>query len=69
MGETAVRFLGMEISTSKDADGRDVWHITQESFVKDLVKRQDGEVQPKKIPITRDQSLMTLDSSPPTKRR
>ena len=34
VGETAVRFLGVEISTSKDADSRSVWHITQESFVK-----------------------------------
>ena len=68
VGETAVRFLGVEISTSKDADSRSVWHITQESFVKGLVKRQDGEAQPKKIPITIDQSLMTLDSNPATLR-
>ena len=66
VGEEAIRFLGMEVSTSKNAEGRDVWHVTQESFVKDLVKRQAKEVQPKKIPITRDQALMTLDPSPPT---
>ena len=67
VGEEAIRFLGMEVSTSKNAEGRDVWHVTQESFVKDLVKRQAKEVQPKKIPITRDQALMTLDPSPPKK--
>ena len=66
VGEEAIRFLGMEVSISKNAEGRDVWHVTQESFVKDLVKRQAKEVQPKKIPITRDQALMTLDASPPT---
>ena len=32
------------------------------------MRRQDGEAQPKKIPITIDQSLMTLDSNPATLR-
>eukprot|EP00435_Cladocopium_sp_Y103_P061673 s450_g23.t1 len=66
VGEEPIRFLGMEISTSKNLAGRDVWHVTQESYIKDMVKRQEEEVLPKKIPITKDQSAMTLDPTTPS---
>ena len=49
VGEHPIRFLGMEILTSHDSDGREVWHVTQESYIRDMVKRQEKEVLPRKI--------------------
>eukprot|EP00435_Cladocopium_sp_Y103_P067407 s127_g30.t1 len=46
--------------------GRDVWYISQEGYVKDLLGRQSSDEKPKKVPISRDQSLMELDEKTPT---
>ena len=50
-----IRFLGTEI-TKHEHDGRDVWLLSQESYVRDLVAQGGEEVKKRKIPITRDQS-------------
>ena len=66
VGEVPIRFLGMEISTSTGIDGRCTWHVTQESYIKDMVKRQETEVSSKRIPITKDQASMSPDPQTPT---
>eukprot|EP00435_Cladocopium_sp_Y103_P055597 s1075_g18.t1 len=66
VGEKAVRFLGMEVRKRKNETGRDVWYISQEGYVRDLLSRQSEEEKQKKVPISRDQSLMELDEKTPT---
>jgi hypothetical protein len=67
VSSSPVRFLGMEISKEKNEEtGREEWLITQESYIKDLIQRQEEEVKEKKIPISRDQASMEADSCPPT---
>ena len=50
-----VRFLGMEISREYQ-DGQAVWYITQASYLKDMLKKDEG-IKRRKIPITRDQAM------------
>ena len=54
VGEKPVRFLGMEVTKVLE-DGEDVWYITQESYIRDMLK--DYEVKGKRLPITKDQCL------------
>ena len=55
VGIDPVRFLGMEVSKEKDPEKtKEVWKITQESYVKDLLA--EGKVKPRKVPISREQS-------------
>eukprot|EP00435_Cladocopium_sp_Y103_P011943 s5549_g3.t1 len=66
VSEEPVRFLGMEVRKKRGEAGRDVWYISQEGYVKDLLGRQSSDEKPKKVPISRDQSLMELDEKTPT---
>ena len=60
VSSSPVRFLGMEITKEKNEEtGREDWLITQESYIKDLIQRQEEEVKEKKIPISRDQASMS----------
>ena len=67
VSSSPVRFLGMEVTKEVDPETqREVWLITQESYIKDLVSRQEEEVKEKKIPISRDQAAMEVDEEPPS---
>ena len=67
VSSTPVRFLGMEITKEMNAETqREAWFITQESYIKDLVNRQEEEVKEKKIPISRDQAAMEVDEETPS---
>ena len=62
-----VKFLGMEISRTKEEDtGRWSWMITQEGYATDLLESEPGPLKHRKIPITRDQASMEEDDSPPS---
>ena len=52
-----IRFLGTEI-TKHEVQGRDVWLLSQESYIRDLIAQGGEEIKPRKIPITRDQSVL-----------
>ena len=62
IGKDPTRFLGMNVKKFEE-EGRDVWYVTQEPYVQDLLAKY--EVQEKKVPITRDQSSMEADENPP----
>ena len=62
VGEKPIRFLGMEVTKVKNQEtGREEWYVTQESFIKDLLQKDPEEIKKRKIPITRDQSLMPAE--------
>eukprot|EP00438_Fugacium_kawagutii_P016096 Skav225959 [mRNA] locus=scaffold6030:76316:83572:- [translate_table: standard] len=61
----AVRFLGMDLMRVQGEDGRDEWLITQESYTKDLLERFP-EINPRRIPISRDQATMSESSEKPS---
>eukprot|EP00435_Cladocopium_sp_Y103_P014924 s11_g3.t1 len=54
---TPIHFLGTEI-TKHEVQGRDIWLLSQESYVRDLIAQGGEEIKPRKIPITRDQSVL-----------
>ena len=59
VSSTPVRFLGMEISRLCDAETkRNAWMLTQQSYTLDLAQKENENVNPKKIPLSRDQSAM-----------
>lgn len=61
IGKDPVRFLGMNVKKFKG--GREVWYVTQEPYVQDLLaKYEDSE---RKIPITRDQAAMEPEEGSP----
>lgn len=60
----SVRFLGMDLKRIEGPENRDEWTITQESYTRDLLERYP-DLPPRRIPISRDQSLMSEDASPP----
>ena len=66
IGETAVRFLGMEVVKLQNESGSR-WFITQESYIRDLLSRYESEetVRERRTPITRDQSIMEEDPETP----
>eukprot|EP00435_Cladocopium_sp_Y103_P029637 s865_g7.t1 len=63
--DSPVRFLGMDILQVPN-NGKNSWMITQESYVKDLIGKQENEEKEKKIPITKDQALMEPDEKTPS---
>jgi hypothetical protein len=66
VGETPVRFLGVEISKKWcDQLQREVWMVTQQSYTTDMVQKQT-DLKAKKIPISRDQSQMEPSTEAPT---
>ena len=63
VSSTPVCFPGMEISKLCDAETtRDVWMLTQ----LDLVQKENENVKPKKIPLSRDQSVMEPNEKSPS---
>ena len=59
VGPQAIRFLGMQVSKHFNPDtNREDWYVNQGSFTRDLLQKAEGEVRGKRIPITRDQSVM-----------
>ena len=61
-----IRFLGTEVSKRTEEGGKEVWYVTQKSYIKDLVEKSEEKVKERKIPITRDQAHIEEPSSPPT---
>ena len=58
VSEKPSRFLGMEITKHyQEQLGREVWMITQHSYISDMIAKYEG-TREKKIPITRDQALL-----------
>ena len=56
VSSTPIKFLGMEISKHLDEKThRQVWRITQESYLKDLLAKEEN-LKVRSIPITRDQA-------------
>ena len=54
VSEKPVRFLGMEVGkTFEDDKERYVWWLNQESYIKDLIGRNE-KVKPRQVPITKD---------------
>ena len=67
VSSTPVRFLGVEISKLCNAETkRDVWMLTQQSYTLDLVQKENENVKPKKIPLSRDQSAMEPKEESPS---
>ena len=65
IGSEPVRFLGMEVSTFKDENKLDVWHVSQKSYIQELVG-SDPKLKVKVIPITRDQCAPSIPLEAPT---
>ena len=56
-----MKFLGMEAMKKKGKKGYDEWHISQRSYLTDLLGEERG-LKSKKIPITKDQAVMPKDT-------
>lgn len=61
VGVEGVKFLGMEVVRKKGDQGLDEWWITQRSYVTDLLASDEAAWKVKKVPISKDQSLMAKD--------
>ena len=54
IGEKPVRFLGMEVGKAMEKKkDRYVWWLNQESYIRDLIGRNEN-LKPRQIPITKD---------------
>ena len=62
IGKDPTRFLGMNVKKFEEG-GRDVWYVTQEPYVTDLLAKYDD--QERRIPITRDQAAMEPEEGSP----
>ena len=59
IGELPTRFLGMEVRKKTEAEtGREVWYVSQEGYIQEMLQKGGEEVKERKIPITKDQALM-----------
>ena len=57
VGEEPIKFLGMDVSKKYDkVKKRHVWFISQESYIKDMLEKE--EIREKIIPISKDQAVM-----------
>ena len=66
VGQEPVRYLGMELRKKyEEEEKREVWYVTQSAYAADWITKDEGEIKPKKIPITRDQSTMEPDEKTP----
>lgn len=63
--EAPVRFLGMDVRKKMNQGGREEWKIDQEAYVRDCLQKMDEMPPPRKIPVTRDQSMMVEDPQAP----
>lgn len=59
-----VRFLGMELTKKTEEDEREAWFLTQSAYLKDLILKDD-DIAEKKIPISKDLSILEPDDQPP----
>ena len=65
--EVPIKFLGMEVSREwEEEHGRYAWLISQASYVEDLLGSEEEKINPRKIPITKDQANMEADEDPPS---
>ena len=66
VGEKALRFLGMEVMKQKNERGDEMWMITQQSYLQDLLQKDGGDKKKRRIPITRDMAaeLLVVDEEP-----
>ena len=56
-----IRFLGMEISRSRNIEtGRFDWYLTQSSYVRDMIQKEEG-LKSRKTPISKDLSSMPCE--------
>lgn len=59
ISEKPTRFLGMDVVKEYSHEKeRDIWYLTQEGFVRAILKKEEGKIKPKKVPITREQSII-----------
>ena len=59
VNEVPIKFLGVEISKVFDEKkGRDLWYMSQSSYIQDLLAQSEKEISEKKVPITRDQGQL-----------
>ena len=59
VGIVPIRFLGVEISKVFCTKRmRDIWYVSQQSYVRDLLSQESEEIVERKVPITKDQSLL-----------
>jgi hypothetical protein len=66
ISQDPIEFLGMEISNKKcESSGRDAWMITQQSYTKDLIQKEERKLKQKKIPLSRDQALIEPSAEGP----
>ena len=61
VGERPLRFLGMDIMKKKEAEGGEVWLVTQQSYLQDLLQKDEGARKRRKVPITRDMAANLLE--------
>ena len=62
----AVKHNGMEVQKGREEEsGREVWAIAQESYVRNFLEGGGWEKKMKKIPISKDQSIMQPDVEKP----
>ena len=67
VGETPVRFLGLEVTCHQiEGEEKVLWCLSQEGYIKDLLGRYEEEEKSRKLPIARDQASMPPDVIPPS---
>lgn len=49
VGERPLRFLGMDIMKKKEAEGGEVWLVTQQSYLQDLLQKDEGVRKRRKV--------------------
>ena len=61
VAQNGVKLLGMEVKVLKGDEGLNEWHISQRSYLTELLGGQDPPIKPKKLPITKDQAVTPKD--------
>ena len=58
VSEVPIKFLGIEISKRfVEEKGRDLWYLSQDSYTRDLLEKQEKQVKSRKTPISKDLSV------------
>ena len=66
VSSTPIKFLGMEVSKHFNENiNRHVWRINQESYLKDLLAKEEN-LKVKLVPITKDQASWSEPTTQPT---
>ena len=61
IGVTPTRFLGMDVRRVWNEDEKRFhWFVSQEGYIQEMLRKEEKEVQPRRLPISRDQSVFDL---------